>query len=89
MTDCNSVNKTQQELTKAAHIKPGSTGVIMIPAPVCTIEVYAERTGQQLGVVRGHVERGYVPTVKHGKYRLVNLAALAVECMESSSSDQH
>lgn len=51
-------------------------GTPVIAFPVCTKERFAELSGLEPGVVRGMMDRGYLPTVKIGRHRLVNLAAL-------------
>jgi len=44
--------------------------------PVMHPDRFAELIGLSAGVVGGWIDLGYVPTVKIGKYRLINLAAL-------------
>jgi len=44
--------------------------------PVMHPDKFAELIGLSAGVVGGWIDLGYVPTVKIGKYRLINLAAL-------------
>lgn len=53
--------------------------------PVCTRERFAQFSGLDEGVVRGMCDRGYLPTVKLGKYSLINLAALFRQCSESEN----
>ena len=53
----------------------------MLPGvPVCTRETYAAATGLPPGVVNAHCDRGYLPTVRVGKYSLINLEALRIAC---------
>lgn len=47
-----------------------------IPLAVCSKKRFAELTGEELGVIEAQVERGYLPSVKIGKRRMVNLAKL-------------
>lgn len=51
--------------------------------PEVTREKYAELTGLPEGVVRGIVERGDIPTVKRGRRRLINLAKITKDCIDS------
>lgn len=56
--------------------------VATVPAvPVMERERFAALVGIDVGVVNGWIERGYVPTVKIGRHRLVNLAALTREAL--------
>ena len=51
---------------------------------VCTQEKFAESAGLTLDTVRGLVRRGYIPTVKVGRYAMVNLTALNRELMRQT-----
>lgn len=44
--------------------------------PVMTKEQFAQATGLSADVIRGQISRGYLPTVKLGRYRLINVEAL-------------
>ena len=55
---------------------------IAILAPEMTIEKYAEAVGVTPRVVRSWIERGYIPSVKVGKWRLVNVAQRTLECLD-------
>ncbi len=44
-----------------------------------TQQFFAESAGLSLRVVEGWVIRGYLPTIKLGKHRLVNVAALVAQ----------
>lgn len=64
-----------------------STEVASLPSivncafvPVCTRERFAHFSGLDEGVIRGMCDRGYLPTIKLGKYSLINLVALIQEC---------
>lgn len=50
--------------------------------PVMEREKFSNLIGVDLGVVNGWIDRGYLPTIKIGKHRLVNLALLTKECLE-------
>ena len=60
------------------EVKPTNT----LFSPMCTKERFAELTGLEVGVVRGMLEKGHLPTVKVGKYRLINLALLSGELLK-------
>ena len=47
--------------------------------PVLSVDRYAKSIGIEVGVVDGWVKRGYIPTIKIGKRRLVNIAAMTQE----------
>lgn len=51
--------------------------------PVMHRERFAELSGLELGIVDNWIDRGYLPTVKIGRHRLVNLVLLVKECAES------
>lgn len=44
-----------------------------ITVPVMTREQFARAIGVERGVVDGWCDRGYLPTIRIGKYSLVNL----------------
>lgn len=56
--------------------------VVQVQIPEMTIEKYAELVGVTTATVRNWCNRGYLPTVKTGKRRMINLAARAVECVK-------
>lgn len=60
------------------------TPALLFPvfAPLATKERFAELTGLEVGVVRGMMDRGYLPTVKVGRHRLINIAAVHAACLE-------
>ena len=47
-----------------------------------TAEKYAEAVGIEIGVVKGWIQRGYIPTKKIGKRRLVNIALITKDHLE-------
>lgn len=53
---------------------------LQVPVPVITRERFAQLTGLEEGVIRGMIDKGYLPTVKIGRYRLINLTQLTREC---------
>ena len=53
--------------------------------PVVTRERFAQFSGLGEEVVRGMCDRGYLPTVKLGKYSLINLAALFRQCSDNEN----
>ncbi|MDS4071396.1 MAG: hypothetical protein RKO24_17425 [Candidatus Competibacter sp.] len=58
------------------------TSVLVPPVPVMAMDRFAELVGVSADVVRGWVERGYLPTTKIGRYRLVNIALLTREALQ-------
>ena len=52
------------------------TIAIPVFVPTLTIEKYAKSIGVTPDVVDGWVKRGYIPTVKIGRRRLINIAAM-------------
>jgi hypothetical protein len=55
--------------------------------PECTKERYCDGTGVAKFVLQGWVNKGLIPTVKRGKYRLINLAAItAANIMDMGAS---
>ena len=59
-----------------------------ITVPVMTREQFARAIGVDRGVVDGWCDRGYLPTIRIGKYSLVNLflfvKLLEKEALQSS-----
>ncbi len=53
---------------------------ITIVVPEMTIEQYADHVGVTPRTVQNWLDRGYIPTVKVGKRRLVNVFQRTVEC---------
>ena len=60
-----------------------SQAMLALPVlfPVMTKEKFAQHSGLAEGVIQGMIEKGHLPSVKIGRYRLVNLARLAEECL--------
>ena len=58
------------------------TSVVVPPVPVMAADRFAELVGVSSEVVRGWIDKGYLPTMKIGRYRLVNLAALQREALQ-------
>ena len=52
------------------------TSMVVPPVPVMAADRFADLVGVSSEVVRGWIDKGYLPTMKIGRYRLVNLAAL-------------
>lgn len=51
--------------------------VAQLPSvPVMHREMFAQQVGVSLDVVTGWINKGYIPVLEVGKYRLVNLALL-------------
>ncbi|MEA1080762.1 helix-turn-helix domain-containing protein [Marinobacter qingdaonensis] len=47
-----------------------------------TQERFAQLTGLTEGQVRGMIEKGHLPSLKIGKPRMVNIAALSQDAMD-------
>lgn len=63
--------------------RPGTPSFLLLSAvPVMTKERFAELVGVEVGVIRGMIDRDYLPTVKIGRHRLINVAALQARCLE-------
>ncbi|MBD3896590.1 DNA-binding protein [Halomonas sp. ML-15] len=56
-----------------------------VPAnvPLMTLERFSELSGLDEGVIYGHIRRGYLPSIKMGKYRLINVALLQAQCLSN------
>lgn len=57
--------------------------VVVPPVPVMAPDRFAELVGVPSGVVQGWIDKGYVPTTKIGRWRLINLALLTRESLEA------
>lgn len=53
------------------------------PGPFVTQQLFSELSGLSEETIRGMVQRGYLPTTKIGKHRLVNVALLSKEALEA------
>jgi excisionase family DNA binding protein len=60
----------------------------VVPTPEMTIERYAELVGVSQRVIEAWIKRGYLPTVKIGKRRLVNVALRTSQCLEPPIKNQ-
>lgn len=58
------------------------TSVVVPPVPVMAADRFAELVGVPPGVVQGWIDKGYLPTTKIGRYRLVNIALLTREALQ-------
>ncbi len=56
--------------------------VILIATPVMTQERFAQLSGLTEGQVRGQIEKGHLPSLKIGRVRLVNVAALSQDALD-------
>ena len=48
-----------------------------------TIERFSQLSGLDEGVIQGHIRRGYLPTIKVGRYRMINVALLNAQCLSA------
>lgn len=51
-------------------------------APIMTKARFAEISGLTEETLRGMIDRGYLPTLKVGKHRMINVARLTKECLD-------
>lgn len=51
--------------------------------PLVTKRLFSQLSGLSEETIRGMIERGYLPTTKIGKHRLVNLALLTKDALEA------
>lgn len=61
----------------SSAVLPNITINLMIPLPFIRPEHLAEQIGLSPGVVGGWLDNGYLPTVKVGKYQMINLVLLS------------
>lgn len=54
----------------------------LISTPVMTQERFAQLSGLTEGQVRGQIEKRHLPSIKIGRIRLVNIAALSQEALD-------
>lgn len=50
--------------------------------PLITREQFSKVTGLAIGVIEKQCERGYWPTVKVGKYSMINMAVIHEEALK-------
>lgn len=55
---------------------------VAIETPVMTKEMFAKKVGLSEQTIKGMVYANSLPTVKCGKHRLINIAALTTACLE-------
>tara|TARA_B100001778_G_C18575593_1_gene624791 strand:+ start:60 stop:284 length:225 start_codon:yes stop_codon:yes gene_type:complete len=51
--------------------------------PIVTKRLFSQLTGLTEETIRGMIERGYLPTVKIGKHRMVNVALITKDALET------
>jgi hypothetical protein len=59
-----------------------AVAAMSLSVPLVTRQRFAEMTGLPLGVIQSQCDRGYWPTVKVGRYLLINMASLQRACLE-------
>jgi len=59
--------------------------LVTLAVPEMTIEQYAENVGVSVRTVEGWIERGYLPSVKIGKRRLINVARRTSTCLQEEN----
>ena len=65
-----------QELAQKPIITPAAIG------PIVTKEWFSSVSGLRIDQVRGMMANGYLPTLKIGKHRMINMALLTRECLQ-------
>jgi hypothetical protein len=81
--------KESDKCAEFAGVTPGLVDVKLVQSPQVPVmhpDKFAELIGLSSGVVGGWIDQGYVPTVKIGKYRLINIAAMAFDCRADIAS---
>ena len=56
-----------------------------IAFPLVSLKRFSELSGISIGVLRGWINKGYIPTYAVGKYSLINLAALTEMALKKGS----
>ena len=62
------------------------TSVLVPPVPVMEVCRFSELVGVSADVVRGWIDKGHIPTIKIGRYRLINVAVLTREALSGGES---
>lgn len=60
-----------------------ATSAMVASGPIMTKKMFSQLTGLTEETIRGMVERGHLPTLKIGKHRMVNVALITKEALES------
>jgi len=68
------------EVSGVEDVQNSSALGLYVPPPM-TIEQYARLQGVSQDTLNNQIKRGYVPTIKVGKRRLINTFAIANECL--------
>lgn len=66
----------KQDLATKPIITPSAIG------PIVTKECFSAVSGLRVDQVRGMMANGYLPTLKIGKHRMINMALLTQECLQ-------
>ncbi|WP_020410987.1 hypothetical protein [Hahella ganghwensis] len=62
--------------------------MISIESPVMTRERFAKASGLREEQIRGQMDRDQIPTKKIGRLLLVNVARLALDCVEADEDQE-
>jgi hypothetical protein len=76
----NIVQLTRDSLLHSHYDQVTFISQFYLDLPLMPQEVFANRVGVTDGVVRGWVNKGYLPSVPSGKERLVNVVELITRC---------
>jgi hypothetical protein len=60
---------------------------VMVFTPVMDPSYFARISGFTEDTVRGQVDRNNIPTVKIGRLRVINVAALTANCLNTQTED--
>jgi len=71
-------------ITEAKLMSDKTVVPVSIDVPVMTQEVFADKIGLSHDTVRGMVERDHLPSIKKGRYRLINIAGLTSDCLQDA-----
>ncbi len=72
-------------IAKDGQFNP-DTSVLGLALPMVSAARFAELSGIPVGVVRGWIAKGYLPTYSMGKYTMINLALLNHMAMQKAFS---
>ncbi len=75
--------KTEDESVNTLPLKPEGIH-LENPAMLMHPTIFAYHIGHSVGVVGSWIDNGYLPTVKIGKHRLINLPKLKEQLMADS-----
>ncbi|WP_353979474.1 DNA-binding protein [Salinicola endophyticus] len=63
-------------------MEPSKSPQVPALVPLMTKERFADLSGLSLDTIEGHLRRGYLPSYKLGRHRMINIALLQAELLE-------